>query len=54
MGPLPPSFFFMVIQKGTHLDCREELAEPLVLLADLEGQLSGVAHHKNRDLKAEY
>ena len=53
MGPLPPSFS-KVIQIRTHLDCREELAEPLVLLADLEGQLSGVAHHKYRDLKAEY
>ena len=37
-------------RKPPYLDCRQELAEPLVLLADLEGQLSGVAHHKYRDL----
>ena len=34
-----------------YLDGSHELAEPLVLLADLEGQLSGMAHHKHRDLK---
>lgn len=34
----------------THLHTGQELAEPLVLLADLEGQLPGVAHHQHGHL----
>ena len=34
----------------THLDGSHELAEPLVLLADLEGELPGVAHHQHGHL----
>ena len=33
-----------------YLDTSEELAEPLVLLTDLESQLPGVTHYKNRNL----
>ena len=33
-----------------HLDSWEELAEALVLLADLEGELPGVAHDQHRHL----
>ena len=33
-----------------YLDGGEELAESLVLLADLEGELPGVAHHQHGDL----
>ena len=32
------------------LERRNELAEPLVLLADLEGELAGVTHHQHGDL----
>ena len=46
LGPLQCS----IVGTGTHLDTGQELAEPLVLLADLEGQLSDVAHHQHRDL----
>ena len=34
-----------------YLDAGKELAEPLVLLTDLEGQLPGVTHNKTRNLK---
>merc|ERR1719507_2643923 len=37
-------------EEHTNLDCREELAEPLIFLADLERQLPGVAHDQHRDL----
>ena len=33
-----------------YLDGSHELAEPLVLLADLEGELPGVAHHQHGHL----
>ena len=33
-----------------YLDVGHELGEPLVLLADLEGQLTGVAHHQHGNL----
>ena len=38
-------------RKPPYLDCRQELAEPLVLLADLESQLPCVAHNQHRDLE---
>ena len=37
-------------QSILYLDCGKELAEPLVLLADLEGQLPGVTHDQDGHL----
>merc|ERR1719318_2554734 len=37
-------------EKHSNLHTGQELAEPLVLLTDLEGQLPGVAHHQNGHL----
>ena len=37
-------------EEDSDLDILEELAEPLVLLADLECELPRVAHHQHRDL----
>ena len=37
-------------EEDSDLDILEELAEPLILLADLEGELPGVAHDQHRDL----
>merc|ERR1719273_1139728 len=37
-------------KKHSNLDVGEKLGEPLVLLTDLEGQLSGVTHHQHRNL----
>ena len=34
-------------EEDSDLDVLEELAEPLVLLADLEGELPGVAHDQD-------
>ena len=34
----------------THLDTGQELAEPLILLTDLEGQFPSVANHQHRYL----
>ena len=36
--------------KVSYLDTGEVLGEPLVLFADLEGQLAGVAHDDDRHL----
>ena len=36
--------------KMNYLDAGHVLGEPLVLLADLEGELPGVAHHEHGDL----
>lgn len=38
-------------EEHRHLDSRHVLGETLVLFADLEGQLSGVAHDKHGHLK---
>ena len=38
------------MQHRDYLDVGEKLGEPLVLLADLESQLSGVTHHQHRNL----
>ncbi len=38
------------LAEDTRLEVGEEFAESLVLLADLEGQLTGVAHHQHGNL----
>lgn len=55
MGLLVAQNFGVLLDGGTAiehagLDLRHILGESVVLVADLEGQLSGVAHHKHRTL----
>ena len=38
-------------EEDSDLDVGQKLGESFILLADLEGQLPGVAHHQDRHLK---
>ena len=44
------SYQYLVFGSLLYLDSAHVLREPLVLFADLESQLAGVAHHDNGDL----
>lgn len=49
--------FFILLDVSTavedrSLDLRHVLAEPLVLVTDLEGQLAGVAHNQDRSFSS--